>query len=160
MPFFIYINGFSGVGKLTIGNEVCKRIQERYDELRADFRRHAIATRPEVKETVFIFTDPRESNGTGSIGVEDYQRAAEVRGVPFISIILHCKLDENSRRLEGRSSGGESRRSTKLADGKVLRRVREIEAFQCGAIVHHAYTIATKKKKVPSPRRSHDVWVL
>ncbi|EFQ25030.1 hypothetical protein CGRA01v4_06663 [Colletotrichum graminicola] len=205
MPFFIYINGFPGVGKLTVAKDVCKLIQgsrvfhnhlvidpvaamldrgsEGYDELRAEFRRHAlhvIATRPELEDTAFIFTDSRESSAQGSTGVKDYQRAAEVRGVPFISIILHCKLDENLRRLEGRNRGNESGRSTKLIDGKILRRVRENEeVFRCGGelelelditdmkpseaarvIVHHAYTMASKKREVPSPRRSQDLSVL
>ncbi|KAK2003406.1 hypothetical protein LX36DRAFT_566226 [Colletotrichum falcatum] len=196
MPFFIYINGFPGIGKLTIANEVCKLIpggrvfhnhlvidpvaamldrgSEGYDELRADFRKHAlhaISTRPELEKKVFIFTDSRESSAAGSTAVEDYQRAAEVRGVPFISIILHCRLDENLRRLEGRSSDGESRWSTKLTDGEVLRRVRENEEiFRCGGelelelditdmkpeeagrvIVKHAYTIASKETEAPRP---------
>ncbi|KAK2030940.1 hypothetical protein LX32DRAFT_295325 [Colletotrichum zoysiae] len=206
MPLFIYINGFPGVGKLTIANDICKLIpgskvfhnhlvidpvaamldrgSEGYDELRADFRRHAlhaIATRPELEDTTFIFTDSRESSAAGSTGVKDYQRAAEVRGVPFISIILHCKLDENLRRLEGRSGGGgESRLSTKLTDGEVLRRLRENEQiFRCGGeleleldvtdmkpseaarvIVHHAYTVASIKREVPSQQRSLDVSAL
>ncbi|KAK2051146.1 hypothetical protein LY76DRAFT_420300 [Colletotrichum caudatum] len=205
MPFFIYINGFPGVGKLTIAKDVRKLIQgskvfhnhlvidpvaamldrgsEGYDELRADFRRHAlhaIATRLDLEDTTFIFTDSRESSAAGSTGVKDYQRAAEVRGVPFISIILHCKLDENLRRLEGRSGGGESRLSTKLTDGEVLRRLRENEQiFRCGGeleleldvtdmkpgeaarvIVHHAYTVASMKREVPSQQRSHDVSAL
>ncbi|KAK1599025.1 uncharacterized protein LY79DRAFT_665578 [Colletotrichum navitas] len=205
MPFFIYINGFPGVGKLTVAKDVCNLIQESgvfhnhlvidpvaamldrrseaYDELRAEFRRralHAVATRPELEDTTFIFTDSRESSAQGSAGVKDYQSAAEVRGVPFISIILHCKLEEKLRRLEGKDSGDESRRSTELIDGEILRIVRENEEiFRCGGelelelnitdikpseaarvIVHHAYTIASKKREVPSTRRSHDLSVL
>lgn len=150
MPEFIYINGFPGVGKLTVANEVSKLIpgsrvfhnhlvidpvaavldrgSRGYDELRAGFRRHAlhtIATHQALRGTTFIFTDSRESSGVGSEGARDYQKAAEMRGVPFISIILHCGLSENLRRLESRNDISE--RGTKLTDGGVLRTIRETE---------------------------------
>ncbi|TKW54025.1 hypothetical protein CTA1_8081 [Colletotrichum tanaceti] len=128
-PLFIYINGFPV--KLMPGSRVfhnhlvidpvaamLDRGSRGYDELRADFRRHAlhtIATHQALRGTTFIFTDSRESSAVGSEGARDYQKAAETRGVPFVSIILHCGLRENLGRLESRNDIGE--RGTKLTDG-------------------------------------------
>ncbi|KAK1727980.1 uncharacterized protein BDZ83DRAFT_717369 [Colletotrichum acutatum] len=161
MACFIYINGYPGVGKLTIANAVSKLIPrsrvfhnhllidpvaalldrddvEAYNDLRTTFRRHAldtIATHPALADKTFIFTDARESGPLGSEAAQDYKAAAEKRDVLFISVVLHCDVDENVRRLGGRRFAGadEAAGNTKLTDGETLKKIREKEAiFQFG----------------------------
>ncbi|KAG7051901.1 Ribose 5-phosphate isomerase A [Colletotrichum scovillei] len=161
MACFIYINGYPGVGKLTVASALSKLIPrsrvfhnhlvidpvaamldrddaEAYNDLRTTFRRHAldtIATHPALADKTFIFTDARESGSLGSEAAQDYKAAAEKRGVPFISVVLHCDVDENVRRLGGRRSTGvdEAAGNTKLTDGEILRKIREDETiFQFG----------------------------
>ncbi|EXF77748.1 hypothetical protein CFIO01_03069 [Colletotrichum fioriniae PJ7] len=157
MACFVYINGYPGVGKLTIANALSKLISrsrvfhnhllidpvaamldrdntEAYNDLRTTFRRHAldsIATHPALADKTFIFTDARESGLLGSEAAQDYKAAAERRGVPFISVVLHCDVDENVRRLGGRRRAGldEAASNTKLTDGKILRKIREEESI-------------------------------
>lgn len=42
-----------------------------------------------------------------------------------MSIVLHCELEENLRRLNGTGRGGQQ--NTKLMDPKILRDIRETE---------------------------------
>ncbi|KAK1535276.1 hypothetical protein CPAR01_08818 [Colletotrichum paranaense] len=161
MACFIYINGYPGVGKFTIASALSKLIPrsrvfhnhlvidpvaamldrddaEAYNDLRTTFRRHAldtIATHPALADKTFIFTDARESGPLGSEAAQNYKAAAEKRGVPFISVVLHCDVDENVRRLGGRrcAKDGERASNTKLTDDEILRKIREKETiFQFG----------------------------
>ncbi|KAK1674552.1 hypothetical protein BDP55DRAFT_729575 [Colletotrichum godetiae] len=157
MVCFIYINGYPGVGKLTVANALSKLISgsrvfhnhlvidpvtamldrddaESYNDLRTSFRKHAldsIATHPALAGKTFIFTDARESSPLGSGAARDHKAAAERRGVPFISVVLRCELNENVKRLAGRRYvGGDGATSnTKLTDGKILRKVRDMETI-------------------------------
>ena len=55
----------------------------------------------------------------------DYLNAAEVCGSAFISVVLHCELDENLERAVGGDRGKGS--NTKLTEVDVLRSIREEE---------------------------------
>ncbi|KAK1637320.1 hypothetical protein BDP81DRAFT_393992 [Colletotrichum phormii] len=161
MACFIYINGYPGVGKPTIANALSKLIPgsrvfhnhlvidhvaamldrddaESYNDLRTTFRKQAldaIATHAALAGKTFIFTDARESSPLSSGAARDHNAAAERRGVPFISVVLRCDLDENVKRLAGRRcvGGDEAVSNTKLTDGEILRKVRDMETiFECG----------------------------
>ncbi|KAF9875522.1 hypothetical protein CkaCkLH20_06903 [Colletotrichum karsti] len=149
MPSYIYINGYPGVGKLTIANELLKlipgskvlhnhlfidpvaamveRSSPEYDDIRSHLRREILGLlrRPATRDTTWIFTDSRCTSATGSAAAEDYREAAAVRGVPFVSVVVDCGLEENQRRLvrEGRGEG----KNTKLTDVGILEAVRREE---------------------------------
>ncbi|KAK5991830.1 hypothetical protein PT974_05216 [Cladobotryum mycophilum] len=118
MPPFIYINGYPGVGKLTVAKELCRllpkakvvdnhllidpaaavfdRTAEEYQPLRQVLRREVLTSIADAKSTrdvTWIFTDQQSSSKLGSSSARDYQNAATVRGSLFISVILHCELN-------------------------------------------------------------------
>ncbi|KAK3945477.1 hypothetical protein QBC46DRAFT_250246 [Diplogelasinospora grovesii] len=150
MPPFIYINGYPGVGKLTVAKELSKllpkakvinnhllidpvaavfdRTAEEYQPLRQVLRREvltSLATSTSTRDVTWIFMDQQSSSNLGSSSTRDYQNAAAVRGSPFISIILHCELDENLKRATGEDRGKDA--NTKLTDLGILRSIRERE---------------------------------
>ncbi|KAF5685237.1 ribose 5-phosphate isomerase A [Fusarium circinatum] len=123
MPCFVYINGFPGIGKLTIANELqqllpsskvyhnhlfidpidalVERSSPSYHAMRTGLRRYVvneIATSEYTKDITWIFTDAREASAAGEMGAKDYEAAAAKRGVSFISIVLECEIGENMRR--------------------------------------------------------------
>lgn len=138
MPQYIYINSYPGVGKLTVAKELEKlipgskvyhnhllidpvaplveRTSPHYHTIRASLRRHVldiIATSEATQHVTWVFTDSRSSSPIGSAAAQDYENAAIKRGVPFVSVILQCELEENLKRVanEGRGanlSTGES----------------------------------------------------
>jgi len=150
MPPFIYINGYPGVGKLTVANELCKllpkskvfdnhllidpaaAIYERsapeYQPLRQILRREAlrsIAASTSTRDITWIFTDQQSSSPLGTSSARDYQNAATTRGSLFISIILNCEIEENLRRTKAEGRGGSA--NTKLSDVAIVRSIRERE---------------------------------
>ncbi|KPM46453.1 hypothetical protein AK830_g200 [Neonectria ditissima] len=147
---FIYINGYPGVGKLTVANELCKllpnakvvsnhllidpvaavfeRTAREYQPLRRALRRElltSLAAAESTRDVTWIFTDQQSSNELGSSTAKEYQIAAALRGSPFISVILSCELDENLRRAVGEGRGNGS--NTKLTDLAILRTIRQGE---------------------------------
>ncbi|OIW23597.1 hypothetical protein CONLIGDRAFT_637563 [Coniochaeta ligniaria NRRL 30616] len=147
---FIYINGYPGVGKLTVARELERilpkskiydnhllidpiaelvdRSSPEYNAVRTNLRRlilDVIATSESTRGTTWIFTDSRCTNEVGSSAVQDYVDASEKRDVPFVPVIMTCDPEENARRIvdEGRGKGGR----TKLRDMDVLRSIREQE---------------------------------
>jgi hypothetical protein len=58
------------------------------------------------------------------VGARDYEEAAAKRGVPFISVILDCNLEENLKKLGNKDRG---RSTTKLIDMGIVRAIREAE---------------------------------
>ncbi|KAM0330010.1 hypothetical protein ACHAQA_004179 [Verticillium albo-atrum] len=150
MASYIYINGFPGVGKLTIAKELEKQIPEskvydnhrmidgialmversspHYQELRTAARRfylNLLSTHEATNGVTWIFTDSRESSIIGSTAAQDYKDAAAKRGVPFTPVVLHCEAGENERRLVGKGRGGDV--NTKLVDPAILRDIRREE---------------------------------
>ncbi|CAG7963010.1 unnamed protein product [Penicillium salamii] len=150
IPSFIYINGYPGVGKLTVAKELCKllpkakivsnhllidpvaavfdRDVEEYQPLRQVLRGEflkSIATATSTREITWIFTDQQSSSILGTSSAKDYQNAAAIRGSPFISVITNCDLEENLKRAIGGDRGVGT--NTKLTDLGILRRIRESE---------------------------------
>lgn len=146
MAFFIYINGFPGVGKLTIAQELqgiipnakifhnhliidpvaalVDRDSPEYLPIRTNLRRHVldiIATAESTKGMTWIFTDCRLSDSIGSEAAQDYKAAAERRRVVFIPVVLNCDLKENLKRAvtETRST------RTKLMDPVLVESIRQ-----------------------------------
>ena len=151
MPaFFIYINGMPGVGKLTIaralqpllsGSRVLhnhelidpveihtSRKSPVYQIERAKYRQKRlkpISEDPELKDTIFIFTDCQSEHNEC---VSDYTDLClgtvdGGEGRRMYSVILECEVEENCRRLvlHGRGKDAEN---GKLTDVTLLREYR------------------------------------
>ncbi|KAI8223927.1 hypothetical protein K4K54_005693 [Colletotrichum sp. SAR 10_86] len=148
MSQYIYINGYPGVGKLTIARELSKlfpgsevwdnhriidlvridRDHPDYNLMRAFHRRNtllAIATSDSHQNTTYIFTDARCSSPFGSAAAQEYEDAARRRGLPFIPIALECQLEENIKRVTGSGRGGAA--NGKLTDVNILKDIRQEE---------------------------------
>ena len=145
----IYINGYPGVGKLTVAlalqplltgskvlhnhelidpvEESCPRGGPYYQLKRAEYRQarlQPIMHDPCLRDTIFIFTDSQQEHNDC---VGDYtDLALGEYGRRFYSVILHCEAVENERRLELPGRGGEAGNG-KLTDVKVLREYRARE---------------------------------
>ena len=146
MPaYLIYINAHPGVGKLTVAHhlqplipnsrilhnhELIDPVEKRYPRgsawyqiKRAEYRQRRlkpIAEDPKLRDTVFIFTDSQtEHNDCVSdytdLGLGEYGRR-------LYSVILHCELEENIRRLTLPGRGGTE--DGKLTDVGILREYR------------------------------------
>lgn len=147
---FIYINGYPGVGKLTVARELEKllpkskiyhnhllidpiaplvdRTSPEYTAIRTNLRRQildVIATSEATRDTTWIFTDSWCTSEAGRDAAKDYQDAASRRGVPFITVIMTCNPGENARRIV--DEGRKGRNYTKLRDVEVLRSIRKQE---------------------------------
>ncbi|KAF5553087.1 ribose 5-phosphate isomerase A [Fusarium phyllophilum] len=152
MPCFIYINGYPGIGKLTIANELqqllpdskvyhnhllidpidalVERSSPGYQEMRTGLRRHVldeIATSEYTKNKTWIFTDAREASAAGEMGAKDYEAAAGKRGVSFISIVLECEIEENIKRAINPTRVANI--GAKLIDENILRPILENETI-------------------------------
>ncbi|KAI0126912.1 hypothetical protein BJ170DRAFT_423619 [Xylariales sp. AK1849] len=150
MPQYIYINGYPGIGKFTIAKELENHIPDskvyhnhlmidpvaalvergspHYQAMRTTFRRqilHTIATSEGIKNRTWIFKDSRAFSPVGSEGAEDYRKATDRRGVPFISIILHCEGEEKFGKVTNETQGAAS--NAKLVDMKMVRTIRDEE---------------------------------
>lgn len=147
MPaFVIYINGYPGVGKLTIARALqnlipnskilhnhelidpvekqCPRGSMLYQTHRAEYRQsrlQPIASDPSLRETTFIFTDSQTEHNEC---MSDYTDLAGGQwGRRFYTVILHCEAKENERRLVLPGRGGEE--NGKLTEVERLRQYRE-----------------------------------
>ncbi|RBR04851.1 hypothetical protein FVER53590_03601 [Fusarium verticillioides] len=145
MPCFIYINGYPGIGKLTIAKELqqllpdskvyhnhllidpidalVERSSPGYHEMRTGLRRYVlneIATSECTKDKTWIFTDAREVSAAGEMGAKDYEAAAIKRDVSFISI-------ENIRRAINPTRVANI--GAKLTDETILRPILEKETI-------------------------------
>ncbi|KAK3720103.1 hypothetical protein LTR37_003926 [Vermiconidia calcicola] len=146
MPaYVIYINGWPGVGKLTVARQFQKlmpgsqvlhnhelidpvekrhpRGSARYQMKRAEYRQarlKPIMQDPKLKDTVFIFTDSQTEH---SECVGDYtDLGLGERGRRIYSVVLHCEMEENMRRLAMAGRGGIL--NGKLTDVEVLKQYR------------------------------------
>jgi len=146
MPaYVIYINGWPGVGKLTVaralqtlihGSQVlhnhelidpvekhCPRGSAWYQIKRGEYRRSRLKPIMEdarLKDTVFIFTDSQTEYNECVGDFTDL--ALGEHGRRFYSVVLHCQEDENERRLVMPGRGGGA--NGKLRDVEVLRQYR------------------------------------
>jgi len=152
---FIYINGYPGVGKLTIAKELralfpqaqlvsshstiditaefFPRGHPQYQSLRRALRRVQFQCAINAPyETTWIFTDQQSSSEIGSSTAQEYQTAAASRGSRFISIVLTCGAEENFKRAQSKGRGGAL--NTKLTDLSILRKIRaEEEIYHFGS---------------------------
>ncbi|KAK4547157.1 hypothetical protein LTR36_001378 [Oleoguttula mirabilis] len=142
----VYINGFPGVGKLTVAralqpmlpnsrilhnHELIDPVERKYargsayyQTMRAEYRQarlKPIIHGPELRDTIFIFTD---SQSDYNECMSDYTDLAlpfgENGGRRFYSVILHCDAEENERRLV-MAGRGQVAGNGKLTDVKLLR---------------------------------------
>ncbi|RDW63725.1 hypothetical protein BP6252_11270 [Coleophoma cylindrospora] len=122
----IYINGFPGVGKYTVGRHlatllaplngklvhnhllinpadaVLTRSQPGYQALRRAVRSaifSALVLEPATHDSVYVFTDFQSQNELGKSVCDEYTAAATARGCIFVPVVMTCGLDENMERL-------------------------------------------------------------
>jgi len=151
MPaFVIYINGWPGVGKLTVAralqrlipgsqllhnHEMIDPVEARYPRgsakykiKRGEYRRSRLKPIQEdssLRHTVYIFTD---SQTQWNECISDYTSLAHGgHARRFYTVILHCDAEENERRLQSPGRGQDSR--GKLTDVKMLREYRNGEGI-------------------------------
>ncbi len=75
--------------------------------------------------TTWIFTDFLSKSEEDRCMAKRYKEAAKQLGVPFISVLITCKLDENLKRLASVERGKASH--AKLTDQHTLRKIRDSE---------------------------------
>ncbi|CAK1363973.1 unnamed protein product [Cercospora beticola] len=145
----VWINGFPGVGKLTVAREllmlytkaqvvlidnhqlidpVAARLQrddpEYYVERRKE-RQKALerwALNRDERHRLVVFTDYQSKNELSSAVGAEYKDAALRAGRVFIPVVLHCDQSENLKRAvstERQESG-----TTKLTDVEILAELR------------------------------------
>lgn len=147
----IVLNGYPGVGKLTIGRELAKRLEARLVDIHTlynlafaltEFRTplfHQTVRRVEhiaddlieklPSETPVVFTTVL--TGTSAWVTEEYQRFCErgARRPPLIMVHLVCGLDENIRRITSPERKGKG----KLQGEDVVRRNHASQELLIGA---------------------------
>ncbi|KAH7376221.1 hypothetical protein B0T11DRAFT_271857 [Plectosphaerella cucumerina] len=122
---YIFINGYPGVGKLTIAKELQRLIpgsqvldyntmldmipstmpvdspeyNAKRSAVRGDFL-DAAAQLDYTRRLTWIFTDVLYADEAGGKGAREYQTAAHARGVQFWPVVLECDEDMNEARLE------------------------------------------------------------
>ncbi|EEU37214.1 uncharacterized protein NECHADRAFT_78449 [Fusarium vanettenii 77-13-4] len=145
----IYLNGYAGVGKRTIANELCQLLlnakvisnhllidtaavvfekNTREHELLYTTWRGALWSRiasSTTHDTIWIFTDYQPLSGTS----RGYLNIAASRRSPFISIILDCAINESLKRA---ASGDTDDYNTEPKDLKALGGLREEDIFRFG----------------------------
>ncbi|KIL94120.1 hypothetical protein FAVG1_02682 [Fusarium avenaceum] len=147
MPLpIIHINGFPGIGKLTIARKlvallapyngklvhnhllidpagtILSRASADYQPLRRAIRTaifNILATSRDTFDSVFVFTDFQSDDDIGSAVM------AARRGCAFIPIVVTCSKEENLRRL---TSMGRSQHE-KLTDVELVARIRDNSAI-------------------------------
>lgn len=124
----VYINGWPGVGKLTVARElgaklgagrtrlvhnhllidpagaVLPRSSAGYQPLRRALRAAvfgSLATAPDTFDFIYVFTDFQSSDGLGSAVAQEYADAARARGCVFVPIIMTCSVRQNVIRAGG-----------------------------------------------------------
>ncbi|GIZ43980.1 hypothetical protein CKM354_000718900 [Cercospora kikuchii] len=145
----VWINGFPGVGKLTVARELLKLYTKEQvalidnhqliDSVAARFQRndpqYYVERRKERQKAferwvlnrderhrLVVFTDCQSKNELGSAIGAEYEDAALRAGRVFIPVVLHCDQSENLKRAvstERQESG-----TTKLTDVEILAELR------------------------------------
>jgi len=146
---FVLINGYPGVGKLTVANELAKllpkakvfnnhllidaaaalyeRSDPEYPSLRKALRQavfSSLAASQTARSFTWIFTEQQSSSPSGSATVKEYLNAARNMRSPLISVVLSCGPEENARRV---ISGDRGSTNTKLTDLSILKHIRDTE---------------------------------
>jgi len=142
LVMILHINGWPGVGKLTIARIVARalgarlldnhtlmnpaealldRDDPRYWELRARLRQMVLEVAAQAPPASIVFTDGFGENDPRDVAAfADIVRLAETRVDRLFAVVLDCSLEENARRLV------ESERASmrKLTKPDVLARLR------------------------------------
>jgi hypothetical protein len=120
----VHLNGFPGVGKLTIARSLQKqlptaklvhnhllinpadavlhRTQPGYQNLRRGIRSSifsALANEPATFNTTYIFTDFQSDDDLGAAVCAEYLATAEARRAVLVPILLFCDEKTNMQRL-------------------------------------------------------------
>lgn len=116
----IHINGWPGVGKLTIARELAglmrarlfdnhtiinpaEALFERSDplnrSLRQALRTTILAYAAQMKPGVLILTDAISDDAFDSAVFEDYRELAQRRGARLVAVVLDCAPEINAERL-------------------------------------------------------------
>lgn len=127
MPLpIIHINGFPGIGKLTIARKlvallaphngklihnhllidpagaVLPRSSADYQPLRRAIRDavfNTLAVSPDAFDSVYVFTDFQSDDDVGRAVMAEYRAMAARRGCTFVPVTVTCGREENLRRL-------------------------------------------------------------
>ena len=144
----VHINGWPGIGKLTIARKIIallggshdarlvhnhllidpvdtilSRNSPSYQTYRRNLRAivfKAIATVPETFDSIYVFTDFQTDNELGKSVTNEYAEVANQRGCAFVPIILSCSLEENRRRITSAGRLDADGRAGKLTDPEHL----------------------------------------
>jgi broad-specificity NMP kinase len=127
-PVYICLNGYPGVGKLTIAKALRRLIPK---STIPPVHATAVVEAPvcPIYNDLCIFRGQRTPtlyiliSNLDSDDARSYEHAALERGIPFVSVILTCSLEENTRRLA--STDRCDKVTTKLTDCDELKRIRE-----------------------------------
>ncbi|KAM0555110.1 hypothetical protein ACHAPJ_006461 [Fusarium lateritium] len=149
MPLpIIHINGFPGIGKLTIARKLVEllapyngklvhnhllidpasailpRSSADYQPLRQAIRAavfDTLATSPDTFDSVFVFTDFQSTDDVGRAVMAEYHAMAARRACTFVSITVTCDKEENLRRL----TSSERSLHGKLIDVELVTHIRD-----------------------------------
>lgn len=178
MPaYVIYINGHPGVGKLTVAlhlqrllpsavvlhnHELIDPVEKHYPRGSAWYqikrsenrqeRFKPIVEDPKLRDTVFIFTDSQTEHNDC---VGDYtDLGLGEHGRRFYSVVLHCELEENIRRLTLPGRGGSF--NGKLTDAEVLKEYRSKQSILRFGDDDEIEIDVTEVKPEEAARRIHE----
>lgn len=147
----IHINGFPGVGKLTVAralralfrshhlsarlvdnhllidpaSAILKRTEEGYQSLRRALRAavfEPLAENPTTYEHSYIFTDNQSTDLVGASVCAEYAEVARRRGCVLVSVVLSCDEATNLQRV---GSSERVARGGKLVDVSMLKLFRD-----------------------------------
>ncbi|KAI8721627.1 hypothetical protein NCS52_00304600 [Fusarium sp. LHS14.1] len=151
----VHINGFPGIGKLTIARKlvtllapyngklvhnhllidpagaVLPRSSSDYQPLRRAIRDaifNTLAVSRDTFDSVFVFTDFQSDDDVGRAVMAEYRAMAARRGCTFVPVTLTCGKEENLRRL----TSSERALRGKLTDAELVSHIRD------NAVVHQS----------------------
>ncbi|KAF4505962.1 hypothetical protein G6O67_006094 [Ophiocordyceps sinensis] len=156
MPLpIVHINGFPGIGKLTIARKlvallapyngklvhnhllidpagaVLPRSSADYQPLRRAIRAavfDALATSRDTFDSVFVFTDFQSDDDVGRAVMAEYRAMAARRGCTFVPVTVTCGKEENLRRL----ASSERSLHGKLTDAELVAHICD------NAVIHQS----------------------
>ncbi|KAH7031458.1 uncharacterized protein B0I36DRAFT_123022 [Microdochium trichocladiopsis] len=140
----VWINGFPGVGKLTIAtalqaidehiilidnHKMIDPVEAKFSRDHPDYQRERRAQREAVfarhvtaddaKDHTIVFTDCQSDNDLGRAVATEYKLAAETAGRDFIPVYLSCDKHENLKRVSSAERVGS--KTTKLTSKAILK---------------------------------------
>ncbi|ORY66133.1 uncharacterized protein BCR38DRAFT_340299 [Pseudomassariella vexata] len=166
----VYINGYPGVGKLTIATHLCtllgssrallidnhqlidpvtipRSAGEAYYAERRRIRQAALENyvlAPQMQNKIIVFTDSQVVGPVGPGVAAEFEAAARQSGRAFLPVYITCLEEENWRRLgsEERGKGGKG----KLMDVDILKGIiRDMELFRFADVPGLSIDATTRK---------------